>query len=203
MKNKIIKIIAILLLVLVSFFAGMGTFEYWRQKNRPIFSSMASTAGFCAYDDKKDVSTALERLYTAVFLDPENSDAHYGLAYVYYDQGLYDLSIHEFEKYLRMPYKGLHNLEDKKLDKKAEKQVKRERAEVYCFLGDIYEKKGDEKLSATNYKKAAEADPEYTTFLEAWIKHINDKKEKKDIDFKRLEVLNMRLKKIRDTEKGT
>ena len=203
MKKKIIITIAVLLLMLISFVAGIGTFVYWRNKNRPIVSSMASTAGACAYYQKKDISTALESLYTAVFLDPENSDARYSLAYVYYDQGLYDLSLHEFEKYLQMPYKGLHNLEDKKLDKKAEKRVKRERAEAYCFIGDIYEKKGDKKLSATNYKKAAETDPGYTKYLETYIKYINDKPEKKETDYKKIETFTKRLTKIRDAEKGT
>jgi Tfp pilus assembly protein PilF len=102
-----------------------------------------------------------------------------------------------------MPYKGLHNLEDKKIDKKAEKHVKRERAEAYCFLGDIYEKKGDKKSSETNYKKAAETDPEYTKFLETFIKYINDKTEKKETDYKKIETFTKRLTKIRDAEKGT
>ena len=102
-----------------------------------------------------------------------------------------------------MPYKGLYNLEDNKLDKKAEKLVRHERAEAYCFVGDIYEKKGDKKTAAANYKKAGETDPEYTKFLEAYIKYINDKPEKKETDYKKIETFTKRLAKIREAENGT
>ena len=159
---------------------------------------MAATAGGCAYVDK-NIPTALEDYYTALFLDPENSDARYGIGIIFYDQGLYDLSLREFEKYLQMPYKGLWS----RADTIEEKHIKRERAEAYCFIGDIYEKKGDKKASTTNYKKATETDPEYTKFMETFIKHINDKKEKTEKDFNNLETLTKRLARMREAEKGT
>jgi tetratricopeptide (TPR) repeat protein len=204
MKKKIIKYLSLALLVLVSVAVGFGLSEYLRIKRRPQMSAMAELSGTCAYEDK-DVSTALQSLYVAIFLNPANGGAHHSLAYVLYDQGLYDLSLDEFKKYLQNPESGFFTeFSDKnKKDKIQEKFGKHDIAWTYCYIADIYEKKGDKENSLKNYRKAIESDPDFKKFLDVYTKVINDKKEKKDRDFKKLEQINKTLSRINEAEKGT
>jgi len=190
------------ILVIIGFAAGFGPSEYLRVKNKAKLSAMAELAGVCAYENK-DVSTALENLYVAIFLNPSNGGAHLGLGYLFYDQGLYDLSLHEFEKYLQNPKSGVLTAFSDKEDKKWEKFAKHDIAWTYCYIGDIYEKKGDKENSSKNYRKAAESDPDFTKFLETYIKFINEKKEKRERDFKKLELLNKTLSRIRAEQRRT
>ena len=141
--------------------------------------------------------------YVAIFLNRLNGGAHLGLGHLFYDLGLYDLSLHEFEKYLQNPKSGFLTAFSDKEDRKREKFSKHDIAWVYCYIGDIYEKRGDKENSSKNYRKATESDPDFTKFLETYIKLIKDKKEKNDIDFQKLERSNKALSQIREAEKGT
>jgi tetratricopeptide (TPR) repeat protein len=200
MKKKIIKYLLMVALVIISFAAGFGLSEYLREKNRAKLSAMAELAGICAYEDK-DLSTGLENLYVAIFFDPSNGGAHLGLGHLFYDQGLYDLSLHEFEKYLQNPKSGVLTAFSDKEDRKWEKFAKHDIAWAYCYMGDIHDKNSDKENSLKNYRKASESDPEFTRFLEIYIKFINDKREKKDIDFQKLERLNKFFSRIREAER--
>lgn len=203
MKNKILKTVAILLLVVISFGAGIGVSEYQRKKNRARLASVAAFSGTCAYQ-KKDIPEALEDLYAAVYLDPSNSDAHLGLGSIFYEQGLYDLSLYEYQKYLQNPTNGmLTTFSEKKYKQQSEGMVKRDIAWVYCYIGDIYEKKGDKSKSLENYGKALKSDPDFKKYIETYIKFINDMKIKEPRHIKKLELLTKTLTKIREAEKGT
>jgi tetratricopeptide (TPR) repeat protein len=200
MKKKIIKYLFLAVPVIISFAVGFGFSEYLRVKKRPQMSAMAELAGVCAYESK-DVSTALENLYVAIFLDPSNGGAHLGLGHLFYDQGLYDSSLHEFERYLQNPKSAVLTAFSDKEDKKWEKFAKHDIAWTYCYMGDIYDKKSDKKNSLKNYRKASGGDPEFTKFLEIYIKFIKDKKEKEEIDFQKLDRLNKFLSRIKEAER--
>ncbi|MFI5295844.1 MAG: tetratricopeptide repeat protein [Thermodesulfovibrionales bacterium] len=203
MKKKIIKTLLILLVVIISFVAGFTTSEYRWKKNRPIRASMAAFSGTCAYQ-KKDIPEALEDLYAAVYLDPSNSDAHLGLGSLFYEQGLYDLSLHEYGKYLQNPTNGMLTIfSEKKYKQQSERMVKRDVAWVYCYIGDIYEKKGDKSKSIENYGKAQKSDPDFKKYIETYIKFINDMKVKEPRHIKKLELLTKTLTRIKEAEKGT
>lgn len=188
-------------IVVLSFAAGFLASEYKREKDRPACAKVAAMSGICTYESK-DISTSLKNLYLAVSLDPSNSDAHQGLAFIFYDQGLYDLSLQEYAKYLENPNNGIFSESDSKTERGKDRQ-KLEIAQAYCNIGDIYYKKGDTTKSRESYQKALNNYPTLVTFMELQRKLKLEKTKKTDDDLRALERINSHLSRTKELQKGT
>ncbi len=92
---------------------------------------------------KNDLAQALAEYQKAITINPGLSQAHFGLAVVYLQQGQNDQALEELQKF---------QANDDGTDKLAT-------AQANIYLGAIYLDKGDTEKALVEYQKALQIDP--------------------------------------------
>lgn len=193
LRNFLKRSILLIIIAILSFLLGLFVYDYLYKKTEEKKSVFLAYSGILMLEDR-NYSKALEFFHTSIFLNPNNGIAHQGLARIFYDRGLYDLALIEFEKFIENPG-------DKLIFK--EKSLKNDVILAYCYIADIYKRMQNNTQSQKIYTNALQDHPEITQVLGAYIEFINKKDKKTATDYERIKIYSKCLEdlKIREGHK--
>jgi len=166
--------------VTASFIAGYFLSEYLDSRTNQRLSLELAIRGTQELEGK-NYNESLRNLFTALYFNPDNRLAHQGLGYFFYKQGLNDLALKEFENFVESP-------KDVLLEKIGGGKLHIDVAMGYCYLADLYEKKGEKEMMVKNFQRAVNEFPELPQYLLNHIKLIVEKKEKNADDSQMLRL---------------
>jgi len=127
---------------------------------------------------KSDYEMAIKKFYKAIELLPDREEAHYNLANIYYNLGLFNEAVYEYNKCLeinsadryaeayKLTAEGQILLNENMIDEAIEKfkeaiEKDIEDPSFYNNLGAAYNKSGDYYKAVKAFKKAIELNPNY------------------------------------------
>lgn len=184
--NLFKKSIIIIIFSTIGFIIGFSVCNYTHVKEKNKTSAFLTYSGLLETDNK-NYSKALEHFYAAIFLDPDNGIAHQGLAHIFYDLNINDLSLIEFEKFINNP-KDSFIFKNRSLENDVQ--------QAYCFISDLYQKSGNNEKSQEYLKRTVKEYPHILTFLYVLTERTFEKKNKRPEDIKRLKAYINCFKKI-------